>query len=131
MFMIIHNQIDPETAVSHFSNEYYLGVSSSGWNTVQHLFDHSCSVIFRDKVIGNEHNLLNLLSSDFIRGAKYPVIRSKWIVLDSNRILLNVFGTMQFINSYGFSLPTMPFTESFILVLNNNRISCTHHIFDY
>lgn len=124
--------VDPATIATSFLTEYYKNTSLIGWNHVNHLFDHKCIVMLQDKHVGNEHDLLNILSSNYIKRADYSNLRMKWIILSNTTLLLNVFGNLQFIHFNDNMNSMMIFSESFVLTLNpcNGTALCTHHLFD-
>lgn len=121
---------EPVNIVNTFMTEYYGNVSNIGWNAVQHLFDHNCTVFTRDKIVGNETDLLNTLSYDFIKRAEYFDIRHKWIILN-NSILITVFGSIQFVYFSEIYSMVFPFSETFLLNMVNGTIKCTHHVFEF
>jgi hypothetical protein len=122
---------DPATVSNAFITEYYKNISFIGWNSVQHIFDHKCIVMLQDRNIGNEYDLLNMLSSTHIKRANYDNLRPKWLVINNNSILISVFGSMQFVLFNDNVSNVFPFSESFVLTLNtNNTVCCTHHILD-
>lgn len=124
--------LDPNTVVNHFLIEYYRSTSNIGWNAAMYLFDPNCSVICRDKHVGNAHNFLNTLSTEYIKRANYNSLRSKWMKLNNNSILINVFGHIQFVGFNGHVTGSAPFTETFVLTTTNiGNVSCTHHMIDF
>lgn len=125
------NNINPADVANFFTAEYYKNTSNYGWNTVQKMFKHDCYVVLQDKHIGNEYDLLNIFSKDFIKRANYDDLHVKWITLPNNTVLINVFGKIQFISFSDNSSPAMQFAELFILTITDtNCINCTHHFFD-
>ena len=123
---------NPEKIADNFIYEYYKKVSDTGWNTVIHLFNHKCEVLFKNKNIGNEHDLLNILSSELIKKAIYSELNFNWIVLSNDILMINVLGELQFIsyiNEYGHPIV---FTETFILKhTEKNNIMCYYHILNF
>lgn len=124
-------RVNPDGIAEQFVAEYYRGISNYGWSSIMHLFDPNSVSVVRDRNVGNMYNLLCTISTEHIQRANYDNIRSKWIVIDENNLLINVFGQIQFVDFYGTYTHIMPFTESFILTSNNNTIRCTKHIFDF
>ena len=124
--------VNPEKIVDNFIYEYYKKVSESGWNTTTHLFSHNCEVLYKNKIIGNEHDLVNILSTELIKKAIYSELNINWIVLSDDILMINIFGRLQFIsyiNEYGYPFV---FTETFILKhAENNNIMCYYHIFNF
>lgn len=125
---------DPATISNSFLTEYYKHTSLIGWNFVQNLFDHKCVVMLQDKNLGNEYDLLNFLSSNYIKSANYDNLRPKWVVINNTTLLVSVFGNIQFVSFNGDISNVIPFSESFVLTLssnnNHNTVCCTHHILD-
>lgn len=123
--------LDPSLIVNHFLIEYYRNASNIGWNATMYLFDQSCAVMCKDKHVGNAYDFLNLLSTEYVKRANYDSLRSKWIGLNNNSVLINVFGNIQFVGFSGSVTNIIPFTESFVLTANNNNVTCTHHMIDF
>lgn len=130
----LNSTIDAVSVTKYFITEYYRNVSNMGWNTIQHLFAGNCNVMLKDRTIGNEYDLLNLLTTEFIKKANYGNIRIKCAIIDGTNLLINTFGQIQFVSLSGQLSNSIAFTETFVLTLvdnANNTISCTHHIFDF
>jgi hypothetical protein len=127
----INPTIEPATLADHFLREYYHGTSNSGWNAVQHLFDHDCVVMVKDKNVGNAHDLLNSFSSEYIKRANYDNLRTKWIVLSNDTLMINVFGHIQLVGFHGHVSYPMVFSETFIVQVSGNNAKCTHHTIDF
>lgn len=127
----INQTFDPATIVNQFLTEYYKFTTYTGWNAAMHLFDKQCMVIYKDKNVGNSHDLLNTLTVEYIKKANYDTIRSKWMLLNANNIIVNIFGRIQFVSFSGNLSNVHTFTEVFVLTVNNGIIICTHHMFDF
>lgn len=124
--------IDPEIIATNFLMEYYRNVSNSGWNTVMYLFDPNSSIICRKRNIGTAYDMLNVFSAESIKRANYDSLRPKWLIVDNNTMMINVFGLIQFVTFSDQISAIIPFTETFILKGDqNNNVKCTHHIFDF
>ena len=108
---------------------------SSGWINTMRLFDKSCKVFFRDRYLGNSYDLLTYLTGEYIKRAYYDSLRPKWICINENTILINVFGRIQFIMYSGFGTQIMYFNETFVLsgsmIDGKPSLSCTCHIIDF
>lgn len=128
---IIQTSMDPGSVANQFFNEYYRNVSYCGWNAVTHLFDVNNIVICKDKILGNSYIMLDIFSKMHIKRANYDNLNMKWIVLDNNTMVLNIFGQIQFVLFNEHYNDIIPFTESFILKIIDNNIKCSHHIFDF
>lgn len=132
---LAHNRqnqsLDPSTVVNHFLIEYYRNASNIGWNATMYLFDQQCTVMCRDKNVGNAYDFLNALSSEYIKRANYDSLRSKWMAINNNSVLINVFGHIQFVGFNSHLTNIIPFTETFVLTANNGNVSCTHHMLDF
>ncbi len=127
----VNKKIEPETITNHFVSEYYRGVSNIGWNHVLYLFDQKCSVLFKDKIVGNSHDLLNYLSSEYVKRANYGELRPKWIVIAPDTLVINVFGLIQLVSFAEYCGYAFPFTETFVLKIDNkDNIKCVQHILD-
>lgn len=131
--LVKRSNLDPAAIADYFLMEYYKNTSNNGWNSIQHLFDHKCIVMYKDRYIGNENDLLNGLSSDHIRRANYYNINIKWLVINNFNILINVFGHIQFVSFSHDVSNIIPFSETFVITLNekNNSLFCTHHLLDF
>ena len=95
------------------------------------MFDKNCVVMFKDKNVGNSYDFLNVLSTESIKRANYNSIRSKWMTLTNNSVLINVFGNIQYVEFSGNMSTIITFTETFVLTGNNGNITCTHHMLDF
>lgn len=130
----MNTQIDSIAVTKYFITEYYRNVSNFGWNSIQNLFDSKCIVMLKDKNVGNEYELLNLLSLESVKRANYGNLRIKCTIINSTNLLINAFGQIQFVSFSGQISNMIPFTETFVLTLidtTNNTVSCTRHIFDF
>lgn len=124
--------VDPENVVSQFVSEYYRKVSNVGWNIVMHLFDQNSVVIIKNKNVGNSYNMLNFLSSENVRRANYDGIRTKWVVIEKTKLLINVFGQIQFVAFNGNVSRITTFAETFVLTIDKNgNVKCTHNLLDF
>ncbi len=131
--IISQNQIDPGTVANHFIIEYYRNVSNIGWNACVYLFDANCVVTCKDKNLGNAHGFLNFLSSESIKRANFDKMKTGWLLLTADTMMIHVFGHIQFV-SFDTRFKTslwLPFIEIFILKICDNNIRCTHHIFNF
>src|SRR5437764_745296 len=86
----MNTQIDSIAVTKYFITEYYRNVSNLGWNSIQNLFDSKCAVMLKDKNVGNEYELLNLLSLESIKRANYGNLRIKCTIINSTNLLINV-----------------------------------------
>ena len=125
------NHTGYNTIAMHFLAEYYRCIFNIGWNATQYLFAQSCVVMCKDRLIGNAYDLLNALSMEYIKRANYDIIHTKWIPINKNRMIISVFGRIQFVSFSGVLGNIMYFSETFILSPFNGDIKCTHHIFDF
>lgn len=127
--------IDPNAVASYFLNEYYKHTMTTGWFQTMRLFDKNCKVIFRDRYLGNSYDLLAYLTSEYVKKAYYDSLKTKWVTINENTLLINVFGRIQFITYSGLGTQIMYFNETFILsgsmVDGKPLLSCTCHIIDF
>lgn len=125
--------LDPLVVINQFLTEYYKNTSCSGWNTCQYLFDQNCAVLCKSRIVGNAHDLLAIFSSEYVKRANYDQLRTKWVLINQTTLLINVFGKIQFVGFTESVSSVVPFSESFILSLNqsNGIIKCTHHLIDW
>ena len=127
-----NNTADCDTIVQHFLSEYYRGTSNIGWNSVIYLFSTNCNVVLKNKTIGNAHNLLNHFSTEYIKRANYGNLSSKWVLASSDTLVVNVFGTFQFVSFMGVVSNVMSFSETFVLKVNAQKnITCNSHMIDF
>jgi hypothetical protein len=120
-----------ETLTNNFLGDYYSNISYNGWNSVGYLFDHSCGTIIKDKPIGNYHNLLEILSANYIKKANYANLSIKWS-LQTDCIIINVFGIIQFVSFMNVNSNISSFSETFIIKqFPDNKFRCTAHMFDF
>lgn len=125
--------LNPGNVVDRFVAEYYRNVTSNGWNSSLYLFDHNCVVLCKDKHVGSAYDMLDAFSAEYVKKANYDQLRVKWLILNTTTLLINVFGRIQFVGSYGNVSSVTQFTETFVLNLNpsNGLIKCTHHLMDW
>jgi len=125
--------LDPGNVADRFVAEYYRNVTNNGWNSCLYLFDHNCVVLCKSKNVGTAYDMLDIFSSEYIKKASYDQLRTKWVVINSTTLLINVFGRIQFVGSFGNVSSITSFTETFVLNLNqsNGVIKCTHHLMDW
>lgn len=128
---IQNRSLDPSTVSNHFITEYYKNTSNHGWNNAIHLFDTNCSVICKNKHIGNEYDLLYLLMTENIKRATYDKIKAGWIITSPDTMMIHVFGNIQFIAFSERNIRTLPFMELFFLKIVGNTIKCVHHVFNF
>ncbi len=126
-----NRSLDPSLVSNHFIIEYYKNTSNFGWNNTMHLFDTNCSVVCKNKHIGNEYDLLYLLLSENIKRAGYDKIKTGWMITGSDTIMVHVFGNIQFVSFNERDVRTMPFMELFVLKIVGNNIKCVHHVFNF
>lgn len=108
-------RIDPTKLVDNFITEYYQTVSNIGWNNTASLYFPDACIIVRDRIIGNHHEFVSLLTKKYIKRANYGRWRIKWVVGSDDQIVLNVYGTIQVVNFLEVLYDVENFTETFIL----------------
>lgn len=113
------NKIDPTILVDNFISEYYQTVSNIGWNNITSLYFPNAQIMVRDRIIGNHHDFVSLLTKNYIKRANYGGARIKWVVISDDTIVLNVYGTIQVVNFLGVVYDVENFTETFILKLSD------------
>jgi hypothetical protein len=124
--------VNPDSVARQFLSEYYRKVSNIGWNVVTDLFERNCVVIVKNKNVGNSYDMLNALSSEYIKRANYDNIRSKWVLISRDKMLLSVFGNIQFVLFNGSVSKIMQFNETFVLTgYPDGSVKCTHHLMDF
>jgi len=128
-----NNHIDPKIVVDSFMKEYYGGVTNSGWHCVQYMFDQNCMSVIRNNNVGNEYDLLNVITSKFIKRGNFNKIRNKWLMINPSTIVLDVLGELQFVAFNGTVSKIIQFSDTFVLHKNGKTgfIKCTHHIFNF
>lgn len=126
-----NRSLDPSIVSNHFITEYYKNISSFGWNNTIHLFDTNCSVVYKNKNIGNEYDLLYLLMSENIKRATYDKMKVGWMINGSDTMTIHAFGNIQFISFNERNLKPIPFMELFVLKIVGNNIKCVHHVLNF
>jgi len=109
------NRIDPTKLIDNFITEYYNTVSNIGWNNIALLYFPDARIMVRDRIIGNHHDFVALLTKKYINRANYGAMSAKWVVVSEDAIMLNVYGTIQVVNFLGVVFDVENFTETFIL----------------
>jgi hypothetical protein len=131
--IVSNGNLNAATVADKFITEYYQNVSNGGWNSCLYLFDNSCVVICKEKIIGNAIDMLSAFSSEYVKKANYDKLHIKWVIINNTTLLINVFGYIQFVSFNNICSIGMQFTETFVLTINpnNNVIKCTCHLFDW
>jgi hypothetical protein len=123
--------VDAGTAVNNFIIEYYRNVTNTGWNACLYLFDKECVVFCKNTHVGNAIDMMNTLAAESVRRAVFNDVRSKWIGIDANTVLVSVYGRIQFVGYNERHGPSTPFAETFVLNATNGVVKCTHHLLDW
>jgi hypothetical protein len=132
--MVLNNQktLDPKKAVDIFLSDYYNTITNIGWNNLFGLYYPNTFIIIKNNLVGNHHDFVSILSQNYIKRANYNGLSSKWVVNGPRSILLNIFGTMQFINFIGSVSSTFKFTETFLLTIDDNdKLKINTQMFDF
>lgn len=124
--------IDPNKTVEEFVTRYYKEISNNGWSQILYLFSNECVVLFKNKNVGNELRLFEELSKEYIKRVNITNMNVKWVQSSNNTIVINVFGTMQYISMFNTTSQFFYFTETFVLTLSEGPlVKCTSHMFDF
>jgi hypothetical protein len=126
-----NRSLDPGLVSNYFITEYYKNTSNHGWNNTMYLFDTNCSVICKNKHLGNEYDLLHMLLTENIKKASYDKVRSGWAITGSDSMTIHVFGNIQFTTFNDRNTKTLPFMELFVLKIIGSNIKCVHHVFNF
>jgi len=123
----------PDLAQSsdQFVMEYYRNVSNTGWNTATYLFDPNSMTICKNKNVGNVYNFLSALSRENIKRANYDNLNMKWVSVDQNTIVINIYGLIQFVSFNNQYSKVFNFSETFIVRTDRGKFKCTQHMFDF
>lgn len=123
---------DYDQETRNFLNEYYQKVCTFGWNKVLSLFDQNANVTLKNINVGNEYDLVDTFTQEYIKKMSLHNINAKWTLIDNNSVLINTFGTMQLVGMTGTLSNIVNFTETFVLKIDhNNKVVCTTHMIDY
>lgn len=126
------NLLNRDNEVISFLNSYYYGIINNGWNSVLDLFDQNAVVTVKNTNVGNEYGLLEALAKEYIKRINLFNISVKWSLTDQNTIVINTFGSFQFVSLFGLSFNTTSFSETFILKINNyGQVKCFTHMLDF
>lgn len=123
--------VDAGTAVNNFIIEYYRNVTNTGWNACLYLFDKECVVFCKNTHVGNAVDMMSTLATESVRRANFNDVRSKWIAINTNTVLISVYGRIQFVGYNERHGPSIPFAETFVLNATNGVVKCTHHLLDW
>lgn len=126
------NIIDTNTTVSDFLNLYYGNITTNGWNSSLYLFKDSQSTMLKTSYLNNEYELLTMFTNSYVRRCNIDRLSIKWVQIDNNTILINVFGLIQFVSFFNTYSYVYNFTESFVIKINNEgKPYCHSHILDF
>jgi len=124
--------LDPKKLVDAFILEYYNTISNIGWNNISSHYFPDAQIMVKDQLIGNYHDFVSLLTKNYIKRANYGGARTKWVVTGENSIVLNIYGTIQFVNFLGFNHDIEIFTETFILKTTEDmKLKINIHMLDF
>lgn len=126
-----NRSLDPTLTANYFITEYYKNTSNYGWNNTMHLFDTNCSVVCRNKHIGNSYDLLYLFMSENIKRASYDKIKTGWMITGPDTMMIHVFGNIRFIAFNEGNVRILPFMELFVLKIVGDNIKCIHHVLNF
>lgn len=134
----VNQYIEPGKLADIFSYKYYYMVSNFGWNTIYPLFDKNCTnncKNFTDthncKQNLNVNEFVDVFKNAGIKRANFDDLSLNWVIVSNNRIVINVFGDMQFVAVNEQLSEPNKFAESFVLENNNGNILCIHHTLDF
>ena len=123
--------VDAATTVNNFLIEYYRNVTNTGWNACLYLFDKNCVAFCKNTHVGNGTDMMNALATESVRRANFSDVRSKWMAIDANTVLISVYGRIQFVGYNERHGSIVPFAETFVLNATNGVVKCTHHLLDW
>jgi hypothetical protein len=125
--------IDPsqtEALATHFLEEYYHKVSNIGWNAVMHLYVPDAVISCNANIYSGGHEFLNALSGEYIRRANYDNIVSSWVLIDESKMVVTVFGEIQFVGFTGDCSGVGHFADTFVLkACPNETYGVVYHSF--
>lgn len=123
--------VDAASTVNNFLIEYYRNVTNTGWNACLYLFDKDCVVFCKNTHVGNGTDMMNALATESVRRANFSDVRSKWLAINANTVLISVYGRIQFVGYNERHGSIVPFAETFVLNATNGVVKCTHHLLDW
>lgn len=124
--------LDPKKTIDKFLSDYYKTITIIGWNHLSGLYNPNTMIIIKNHMVGNHHDFVSYLSQNYIKRANYGDLSSKWVVTDPKTVILNIFGSMQFIDFFGQTSATLKFTETFILTIaTDDNIKINTQMLDF
>ena len=125
--------IDPsqvELIANQFLEEYYQKVSNIGWNSVLHLYVPDAVITCNTNIYSGGHEFLNALSNEYIKRANYDGLGSTWSLVDESKMVITVFGEIQFVGFTGDCSGVGHFSDTFVLkAYPNETYGIIHHSF--
>ena len=110
--------------------EYYQRVSNVGWNSVLFLYVPNAVISCNTNVYSGGHEFLNALSNEYIRRANFGNLLATWSLIDESKMVVTVFGEIQFVGFTGDCSGVGHFTDTFILkAFPDQTYGITHHFF--
>lgn len=110
--------IDPnrtEELANHFLQEYYDKVNQIGWNAVLHLYAPDATICCNTNIYNGGHEFLNALSNEYIKRANFGSLGSTWSLIDESKMVITVFGEIQFLSFMGDCTGVGNFSDTFII----------------
>ena len=127
----IHKERIDELA-NNFLEEYYDKVGRIGWNAIQHIYIPDSVITCNCHVYSGGHEFLNALSNEYIKRANFGGLGATWSQIDESKIMITVFGEIQFIGFTGDCSGIGNFSDTFIInAFSNDVCAVTHHNFNF
>lgn len=131
MFGIIPPDRTNELA-NYFLEEYYTKVGNVGWNAALHLYAENAVIGCNSNVYHGGHEFLNALSGNYIRRANFGNLQATWSQIDESKMLVSVFGEIQFMSFTGDFSGVGHFSDTFIIkAFSDDTYGVISHHFYY
>jgi hypothetical protein len=125
------NQInlDPYETAQNFCDLYYGTVAFDGFSCILNLFDPNAHCNYNGHEILGMYSVMSGLASDGIAKMFYDQLTFTPMLIDNERLIIQVTGLCQSVTFWGALGYVCPFVETFVLKYSSGRVLVEGYIF--
>lgn len=125
----VREKLNPNFVANEFCNLYYTLVMTYGVLSVMYLFENTCDCIYDNLAYNNYYDVIKKMLCEGISKMLYYNTKCSTMILSNDRLLIQVTGNVQCVTYSNITSCIKPFTETFILRVNDTRIMINKYIF--
>lgn len=107
--------------VKKFFDQYYHKIQDDGFSETESFFDINSTIIFQRTKFNFFQYITNLIKND-VSKARYRIERYDWVVLDKDKGLLVVNGSLNYVSIKNFIGVNKTFTDTMIIDFSKEKI---------